>query len=134
MIYGDGLQVRDVLHVHDLVDAMLKVRSHLDACRGNVYNVGGGPGRAISILEMLRAIEKESGIAVRLDHGGVRPGDQPLYISDTTKLERHTHWRAMRSIPRILADIHEFWRMNKCAVVLPSQAQVTAAEALRVVA
>lgn len=133
-IYGDGFQVRDVLHVHDLVDAMLKVRSHLDVCRGNVYNVGGGPSRAISILEMLRAIEKESGIPVRLDHGGVRPGDQPLYVSDTSKLERDTHWQPARSIPRILSDIHEFWSMNKGAAILPSQPELTAAETLRVVA
>lgn len=133
-IYGDGLQVRDVLHVHDLIDAMLKVRAQMDVTRGNVYNVGGGPSRAISILEMLRAIEKETGIAVRLDHGGVRPGDQPLYISDTTKLERHAEWCANRPIARILSDIHEFWRSYMSAAKSPHQASATGTETLRVVA
>lgn len=133
-IYGDGLQVRDVLHVHDLIDAMLKVRAQTDVTRGNVYNVGGGPSRAISILEMLRAIEKEAGIAVRLDHGGVRPGDQPLYISDTTKLERHAGWCASRPIARILSDIHEFWRSNKNPARSLQQASATGTETLRVVA
>lgn len=133
-VYGDGLQVRDVLHVHDLVDAMLKVCAQIDVTRGNVYNVGGGPSRAISILEMLRAIEKETGVAVRLDHGGVRPGDQPLYISDTTKLERHAKWCAGRPIARILSDIHDFWRSEKAAVKLPHQAPATGTDTLRVVA
>lgn len=133
-VYGDGLQVRDVLHVHDLVDAMLKVRAQIDTTRGNVYNLGGGPTRAISILEMLGAIEKETGVAARLDHGGVRPGDQPLYISDTTKLERHAEWRASRSVARILSDIHEFWRSENAAVKVPQQAPTTRTDTLRVVA
>lgn len=133
-IYGDGLQVRDVLHVHDLVDAMLKVRSHIEVTRGNVYNVGGGPSRSISIMEMLRAIEKETGIAVRLDHGGVRPGDQPLYISDTTKLERHAGWCAKRPITRILSDIHNFWCSNKKVARSQNQAAAATTETLRVVA
>jgi CDP-paratose 2-epimerase len=132
-IYGDGLQVRDVLHVHDLVDAMLKVRAQMNVTRGNIYNVGGGPSRAISILEMLRAIEKETGVSVRLDYGGVRPGDQPLYISDTTKLERHAGWCAKRPVDRILADIHAFWRVNRGADTLPHQVPAGTAT-LRVVA
>lgn len=111
-IYGDGLQVRDVLHVHDLVDAMLLVRERTDMTAGNVYNVGGGMSRAISILEMLRKVENETGIDARLNHDGARPGDQPLYISDTTKLERHTNWRARRPIARILSDIHNFWKVK----------------------
>ena len=56
-IYGDGFQVRDVLHVHDLVDAMLAVRRNMDRTRGQIYNLGGGQERAVSIIEMLHAIE-----------------------------------------------------------------------------
>lgn len=133
-IYGDGLQVRDVLHVHDLVDAMQKARTQVDVTRGNAYNVGGGPSRAVSILEMLQAIEKETRVAVRLDYGGVRPGDQPLYVSDTSKLERHTGWSAKRSLARILSDIHAFWRSNRADVALPRHTPVTRTETLRVVA
>lgn len=133
-VYGDGLQVRDVLHVHDLVDAMLKVRAEIDVTRGNVYNVGGGPSRAISILEMLRAIEEEIGVPVQLEHGGMRPGDQPLYVSDTSKLERHARWCASRSVARILFDIHQFWRSERAAVNSPHQASATRTDTLRVVA
>jgi len=133
-VYGDGLQVRDVLHVHDLVDAMLKARAQVNVTHGNVYNVGGGLGRAVSILEMLRAIEKETGVAVQLDYSGVRPGDQPLYISDTTKLERHAKWCPSRSVVRILSDIREFWRSEQAAVKLPHQGAATRTDALRVVA
>lgn len=109
-IYGDGLQVRDVLHVHDLIDAMLRVREQAATTKGQIYNLGGGLQRAFSVLEMLKAIEKVTGNKIRLEHRAVRPGDQPLYISDTSKLERQTGWRAQRDLTTILRDICEFWR------------------------
>jgi len=108
-IYGDGLQVRDVLHVHDLVDAMVKVREQSVITSGQIFNVGGGPKRAFSVMEMLHAIEEATGKAVRLEHRAVRPGDQPLYISDTSKLERITGWLPRRDISTILGDIRAFW-------------------------
>ena len=109
-IYGDGLQVRDILHVYDLIEAMVQVRNRIEVTKGNVYNLGGGMQRAVSILEMLKAIERETGKKVLCNHGGVRPGDQPLYISDTSKLRRDTGWQPRRRIVDILADIHSFWR------------------------
>ena len=109
-IFGDGMQVRDVLHVHDLIDAMMKVREEVAITRGQIYNLGGGIQRAFSVLEMLDAIEKVTGKIVRLNYRAVRPGDQPLYISDTSKLKRHTGWRPRRDVSTILRDIHEFWR------------------------
>ena len=111
-IYGDGLQVRDVLHVHDLIDAMMKAHDNQAKTRGQIYNLGGGPQRAFSVMEMLKAIEKVTGKTVRLDYRAVRPGDQPLYISDTGKLEQHTGWRPRRDLTTILADIRDFWREN----------------------
>jgi CDP-paratose 2-epimerase len=114
-VFGDGLQVRDVLHVHDLVDAMVKVREQQPNTQGQIYNLGGGPERAFSVLEMLRSIEKATGKSVRLEYRAVRPGDQPLYVSDTAKLERDTGWRARRSISTILADIRDFWCENNDA-------------------
>lgn len=109
-IYGDGLQVRDVLHVHDLIDAMVKVREQSATTKGQVFNVGGGPQRSYSVMEMLHAIEQVTGKTVRLEHREVRPGDQPLYISDTSKLELLTGWKPRRELTNILSDIREFWR------------------------
>ena len=133
-IYGNGFQVRDILHVHDLIDAMVKVRAHIDITRGNIYNVGGGPNRAISLLEMLRAIENETGIPVRRTYGGVRPGDQPLYISNTTKLEQHSGWRATRSLSTILKDIRDFWIANRSVALSPLRDTVPGNSSLGVVA
>ncbi len=111
-IYGDGLQVRDVLHVHDLLDAMLLARSRVRSTRGQVYNVGGGMKRTASVQEMLRSVETLTGVAPRLLYAAVRPGDQPLYISNTGKLEAATGWCARRSTGDILSAIQSFWKDN----------------------
>jgi CDP-paratose 2-epimerase len=115
-IYGDGYQVRDVLHVHDLLNAMQAVRSHLNITRGEIYNLGGGMERVVSVIELLRRIEARTGRPLRLEYDAVRAGDQPLYVSDTGKLHRHTGWRSHRSLDRILDDIHSFWKENRVAV------------------
>jgi CDP-paratose 2-epimerase len=91
---------------------MLLARKNLRVTRGNVYNIGGGMERAISINAMLRAIEKYLGKRPLLEHGGVRPGDQPLYVSDTSKMAHDTGWHPRRTIAEILADIDSFWREN----------------------
>jgi CDP-paratose 2-epimerase len=115
-IYGDGYQVRDVLHVHDLLDAMLAARAASDRTRGQIYNMGGGPERSISVIELLRTMELKTGAALHLDYSSVRPGDQPLYITDTSKIEHDTEWRASRSLDQILNDLQGFWLQNSDAI------------------
>ena len=115
-VYGDGFQVRDVLHVYDLIDAMVAARKTRTETVGQIYNLGGGPERAISIVEMLDAIAQETGLRAKVRHAGIRPGDQPLYISDTTKLTAHTGWVAKRSGADILRSLHQFWDENRSLI------------------
>lgn len=111
-IYGDGHQVRDILHVYDLIDAMLAARDALPRTSGEVYNLGGGITRAASVFEMLRSIERMTCEPLHLNYSEVRPGDQPLYIANTAKLERDTGWRARRSLDDTLESIQDFWQSN----------------------
>jgi CDP-paratose 2-epimerase len=115
-VYGDGFQVRDILHVHDLVEGMIAVRDRTPQVRGEVYNLGGGMQRAASVIEMLRKMESLTGKPLRLNYSAVRAGDQPLYIADTGKLERETGWLPTRSLDETVADIHEFWQANQEAI------------------
>ncbi len=130
-VYGDGRQVRDVLHVHDLIDAMFAAREHRRTTRGQIYNLGGGLQRATSVLEMLHSIERQIGRPLDLHSKDVRPGDQPLYISDTAKLERDTGWTPSRSLDQTLADIRAFWTDHGEAI---RSLQQSAAPALELVA
>ena len=112
-IYGDGFQVRDVLHVSDLVGAIEAAWEHRARTAGQIYNVGGGMERAVSIAEMLAAIERETGRRPLLRYSETRPGDQPLYISETSLLAQHTGWRARRSCADILQSIRRFGEENR---------------------
>ena len=112
-VYGDGYQVRDVLHVHDLIAAMRAVRNAKRRRNGEIYNLGGGRERSISVIEMLKEIEKRTGRPLRLRYCDVRPGDQPLYITNTAKLEHETGWRAQHSLSDTLDSIYRFWRANR---------------------
>jgi CDP-paratose 2-epimerase len=112
-VCGDGFQVRDVLHVHDLIDAMMAARAAREHTRGQVYNLGGGMSRAVSVIELLHECERRTGLPLQLDYTAVRPGDQPLYITDTHKIESHTGWKARRFVEDILDDIERFWHHHR---------------------
>ncbi len=111
-IYGDGCQVRDILHVHDLLDAMELAAARREVTAGQVYNVGGGPAQAISVREAIAAIEKQTGERIRAELSEARPGDQQIYVSDTVKLAAHTGWRPTRTLDQTFADIAAFWHSD----------------------
>ena len=61
LIYGDGRQVRDVLCVHDLLRAFETLRQNSGVTAGQIYNVGGGRGNTVSLLELMDLIQEFSG-------------------------------------------------------------------------
>lgn len=93
-LYGDGKQVRDILHVSDLVDAYELAIANMDAARGQIYNIGGGADLTLSLLELIEYLDKEFGIKIEHKFGSWRPGDQPIYVSNNTKLEKELGWKA----------------------------------------
>jgi CDP-paratose 2-epimerase len=121
-VCGDGFQVRDVLHVYDLIDAMMAARARRDRIRGEVFNVGGGMERTVSVIEMLRECERRTGLPLHLSYTATRPGDQPLYISDTSKLEHLTGWKPRRSLADILDSIESFWHDNRDRIAVEPNA------------
>jgi CDP-paratose 2-epimerase len=98
-VYGDGRQVRDVLFVDDLVDAMLLARDAMPRIAGEAFNVGGGPERAISLLDLIARLDAASPRRLRVDHEAWRAADQRWYVSDTRKLAATLGWR-----PRVTLD------------------------------
>jgi len=92
-IYGDGRQVRDILYVDDLLDVYEAAAANIATAAGRVYNIGGGPGNAVCLLDVLNFLEQSRGVRVPYRKAGARPGDQRVYISDIRKAQRELGWR-----------------------------------------
>lgn len=84
-LFGDGCQVRDILFIDDAVDAYVAAWRHIEAIRGRAFNLGGGPDNAVSLLQVIRAIESLIGRKVEIQYGAWRAGDQRYYVSDTRR-------------------------------------------------
>lgn len=100
-VYGDGMQIRDWLHVSDHCAAIAAV---LKAGKiGEVYNVGGGSEKAN--LEIVRLILRELGRPESLiNHVQDRPGHDRRYAIDSTKITKELGWKPANTFEH---GIHE---------------------------
>jgi CDP-paratose 2-epimerase len=92
-VFGDGKQVRDVLFIDDLVAAYDLAWARIEATRGRVYNIGGGPANAVSLRDLLAILRTEIDPELAVGYADWRPGDQPVYVSDIAKAARDFGWR-----------------------------------------
>lgn len=93
-IYGNGKQVRDILHVDDAVSAYRLALANIGKIQGQVFNLGGGPGNAVSIGGVLQEIEAICGHLIDTEFSDWRAGDQVYFVADTRKLEEVLGWQA----------------------------------------
>ncbi len=91
-VYGDGLQVRDLLHVDDLVAAYKRAAGDQSQSAGQIFNMGGGPTRTLSLVELLAFLEKKMNKKIPVGHAEPRAGDQPVFVADIRKAERELGW------------------------------------------
>ncbi len=112
-IYGDGRQVRDILCVHDLVNAFDKVRTNINKTAGQIYNVGGGMSNSVSLVEVIDEIEEITGKRIQFTSQRPRPGDQLFYVTDYDKLRKHTGWKPQRNVRQTIQAIYAWWREHR---------------------
>jgi CDP-paratose 2-epimerase len=107
-VYGDGRQVRDILFVNDLVDALLTCQKHMPALSGRAFNIGGGPANTISLIELLEGIGRIQGAMPETEYAPWRVGDQRYYVSDTRAFHTATGWRARVPVGEGVARLHQW--------------------------
>jgi len=105
-IFGDGCQVRDILFASDLVDALLLAHDGASTLAGRAFNIGGGPENAISLHDLLDAIETLEGVPPEIRLAEERPGDQRWYVSDTTAFGEATGWAPQVSADAGIEQLH----------------------------
>jgi CDP-paratose 2-epimerase len=107
-IFGDGMQVRDVLYVDDLVDAMDRAVNMIDRCQGEAFNIGGGPKRTLSLLELVDIIARLEGRRPDVDFQDWRVSDQRWFVSDTRKFSRTTGWSPAVDVAGGVGRLHHW--------------------------
>jgi CDP-paratose 2-epimerase len=107
VIYGDGKQVRDLLHVNDvmrLLDLQTNalLGSESDKFRGEVFNVGGGPSRTISLIELCDYWK------IQPSFEDWRPADQKVFYCDVSKAHRMLGWSPEVPVEAGLDEIYRW--------------------------
>ncbi|MDX2081671.1 MAG: NAD-dependent epimerase/dehydratase family protein [Terrimicrobiaceae bacterium] len=109
-IYGDGLQVRDLLFVSDLVDAFLLARESAGPLAGQAFNIGGGPAQALSVGAVLRMIGEIEGTEPITERGEWRMGDQRYYVTNFAGFRTATGWSPVIGVSEGLRRLHTWLR------------------------
>jgi CDP-paratose 2-epimerase len=111
---GEGLQVRDVLHIADLFDLVLCQIESLDRHAGRTYNVGGGPELSVSLAELTEACAERTGNRLSL---GADPetklADIPYYVTDNRVVAEAAGWSPKRTIATTLDDVLAWLRDHR---------------------
>jgi CDP-paratose 2-epimerase len=112
VIYGDGKQVRDALHIRDVVDLLVEQAKALtsknrDRYSGQAYNVGGGYNNTISLLELCDRWQ------IKPSFENWRPADQKVFYCDISKAQQAFDWQ-----PRVFLDegLGELYRWTEEAM------------------
>lgn len=112
-LYGDGRQVRDILHVADAVEAYVAVWRRIETVRGRAFNLGGGPDNAVSLNGLISYMEDlvESPIQVR--HEDWRAGDQRYFVADASEARRSLSLEKPRPWRQGVAELAEWLRAER---------------------
>lgn len=106
---GEGLQVRDLLHVADLYDLITMQLAALDRLQGQVFNVGGGPEVSVSLAELTALCAARAGRTLDISATTeTRPADIPWYVTDNTGVTAATGWRPRRAAGAILDEMFDW--------------------------
>ncbi len=107
----DGTGVRDYIHVVDLAAGHVKALQRVLGKSGlDVYNLGTGTG--YSVLDVVKAFEKASGVKINYKIVDRRPGDIAVCYSDPSKAYAELGWKAERGIEEMCADSWRWQSQN----------------------
>ena len=111
-IFGDGKQVRGVLHVQDLIEAFELAQKNINRVRGEAFNIGGNRRNSLSILELLKLLKERYGVAPsEVRYANWRKVDQKCFIANCRKALEYFGWRQKISkeegIDRMIAWVRQ---------------------------
>lgn len=114
---GTGKQVRDFLHVDDLLKLVDYQLANFTTLDGEIFNVGGGLQQSLSLLETTELCQKITGNSITIEPClEERQGDVPIFISDTSKVREKTGWKPHINTLDTLQDIYNWISVNEATL------------------
>jgi CDP-paratose 2-epimerase len=111
---GTGKQMRDVLHVDDLFDLINYQIHNLDALNGQTFNVGGGLDVSFSLKELTMLCQDITGNKIAINNVSEnRAADIRIYVTDNTKIEQFTAWKAKRNVETLIKETFDWMRTHE---------------------
>ncbi len=111
---GTGKQVRDLLHPDDLFDLLVTQQAKASAVTGEIFNVGGGPEKSTSLLELTALCREVTGREVPVASVSESASvDVPWYVTDAAKVQSRLGWKPRRSVRDIVEGISAWLRANE---------------------
>jgi len=111
---GQGKQVRDVLHVADLFELLVKQLRTAPQWHGQVYNVGGGTEVSTSLRELTDVCSRVSGARIDVDSSPETSHvDVRIHISDARRVAREFDWRPQRTVEQIVSETHDWINVHR---------------------
>lgn len=111
---GKGKQVRDLLHPKDLFEVLNSQIEKINMASGEVFNIGGGIGVSVSLLELTELCKEITQHEVPIESiQETSSVDIPLYLTDYGKATQAFHWKPKFSVKEIVEDIYHWINKNK---------------------
>jgi CDP-paratose 2-epimerase len=102
---GEGRQVRDAFHPDDLARLLWAQMGHNQAGGERLFNVGGGPGNALSLAELTAICDEYFGPHAPQPDDRERPFDLPWIVMDSRKATEQFGWKPERPLTSILDEV-----------------------------
>ena len=111
---GEGKQVRDILHIHDLFRLIDEQIHNIGQYNGEIYNVGGGADCCVSLQELTTLCEEVTGNKIPIERVVEnRVADVRIYITDNTKIKLLSDWQPLKKPKEIVCEIFEWIKENE---------------------
>lgn len=107
-ISGNGKQVRDILHVRDMVSLYFSALENPDRVCGDAYNIGGTMAQSLSILELFGILEEMLGVRLEYERLAPRASDQKVFVADISKISGRIGWKPQVTAREGIAEMIEW--------------------------
>ena len=111
-IFGNGKQVRDILHINDLVSLIQKAVSNFSKVKGEIFNIGGGRKNSISLIQLILKLQEIHKKPIKYSLKKTRIGDQNYFVNDLSKIKKKLKWFPIVTVDKGLINFSNWIQNN----------------------